>query len=153
MLIRSKCDLLDRKGISKRRQTDRHADIQRDRKKPFGPIHSTECQVTPVCPKFQTRQADPSFSRSPSDSPFYACQMVEEHRLVWFPSCETRLRSFHPVVYKTKSFPDYFFVALSSLNLCSAQSTTKFWNCRGLPSLSSQRPGFNSRLLYMNYGG
>jgi len=26
--------------------------------------------------------------------------------------------SFHTVVNKTKFFPDYFFVALSSLNLC-----------------------------------
>jgi len=101
---------------NKRKETDRH--IQRDRKKPFGPIHSTECQVTPVCPKFQTRQANPSFSHSPSDSPFYCVPNGEEHRLVWFPSCETRFRSFHPVVNRTKSFPDYFFVALSSLNHC-----------------------------------
>jgi hypothetical protein len=56
---------------NKQNETDRQTDIQRDRKKPFGPIHSTECQVTPVCPKFQTRQANPSFSHTPSESPFY----------------------------------------------------------------------------------
>lgn len=103
---------------NKQKETDIQTDIQGDRKKPFGPIHGTEYQVTPVCPKFQTRQANPSFSRFPSDSPFYCVPSGGRTSPGLVPKLWDATRYFHPVVNKTKSILDYFFVALCSLNLC-----------------------------------
>lgn len=102
---------------NKQKETDRQIS-RRTGRNPSGPYTAPSAKRHRYALNSKPGRPVPLFPAPHQTLPSTACQMVEEHRLAWFLSCETRLKSFHPFVNKTKSFPDYFFVALSSLNLC-----------------------------------